>query len=157
MKQFLCTVIGAVGGGIAALFGGWTAAMTTLLIFMAIDYLSGIVVAGVFHKSKKSASGALESKAGWKGLCRKCMTFLFVLIACRLDLALNINYLRDAVCIAFIANETISIVENAGLMGIPIPKVIINAIDLLKDKGQEDSLPPTLGDDVLEDEDENTQ
>lgn len=112
--------------------------MTTLLIFMAIDYISGLIVAGVFHNSNKTESGALESKAGWKGLCRKCMTFLFVIVACRLDIALGSSYIKDAVCIAFIANETISIVENAGLMGIPIPQIITNAIDLLKNKESED-------------------
>lgn len=138
MKHFICTGMGIAGSFIASFFGGWTAAMTTLLIFMAIDYASGLILAGVFHKSNKTESGALESKAGWKGLCRKCMTFLFVLVAYRLDIALGSSYIKDAVCIAFIANETISIVENAGLMGIPIPKVITNAIDLLKNKGSED-------------------
>ena len=134
MKETICAGVGAAGSFIASLFGGWTAAMTTLVIFMMIDYVSGLVLAGVFHKSNKTDSGALESKAGWKGLCRKCMTFLFVLIACRLDIILGSTYIKDAVCIAFIANEVISITENAGLMGIPIPKVITNAIDLLKNK-----------------------
>lgn len=134
MKEIICAGFGIAGSIVASLFGGWTAAMTTLVIFMLIDYVSGLVLAGVFHKSNKTESGALESKAGWKGLCRKCMTFLFVLIACRLDLILGSNYIKDAVCIAFIINEVISVVENAGLMGIPIPKAITNAIDLLKNK-----------------------
>lgn len=137
MKEFTCAGVGVAGSFIASLFGGWTAAMTTLLIFMVIDYISGLIVAGVFHKSNKTESGALESKAGWKGLCRKCMTFLFLLVACRLDLALGSSYIKDAVCIAFILNETISIVENAGTMGIPIPKVITNAIEILRSKNDE--------------------
>lgn len=137
MKESICAIIGVAGSCVAAIFGGWNAAMTTLLIFMAIDYISGIVCAGVFHTSNKTDSGKLESKAGWKGLCRKCMTFLFVLIACRLDLLIGASYIKDAVCIAFIVNETISIVENAGLMGLPIPKVITNAIELLKSKSKE--------------------
>lgn len=137
MKESICAIIGVAGSCVAAIFGGWNAAMTTLLIFMAIDYVSGIVCAGVFHASNKTDSGKLESKAGWKGLCRKCMTFLFVLIACRLDLLIGASYIKDAVCIAFIVNETISIVENAGLMGLPIPKVITNAIELLKSKAKE--------------------
>ena len=101
---------------------------------MAIDYVSGLIVAGVFHTSNKTNSGSLESRAGWKGLCRKCMTLLFVLVAYRLDLVIGTNYIRDAVIIAFIANETISLVENAGLMGIPLPAVIIKAIDVLQKK-----------------------
>ena len=67
----------------------------------------------------------LESRAGWKGLCRKGMTLLFVLIAVRLDLLMGTNYLRDAVCIAFIANEALSILENAGLMGMPLSLIHI--------------------------------
>lgn len=137
MKEGLCTGIGVVGGFIASLFGGWDAALITLLMFMAIDYISGLVVAGVFHNSNKTETGTLESKAGWKGLCRKCMTLLFVLIAYRLDLALGVSYIRDAVIIGFMANELISIVENAGLMGLPLPSVITKAIDVLTKKATE--------------------
>lgn len=136
MKQFICTMIGAVGSGIAALFGGWDAGLVSLLIFMGLDYVSGLVVAGVFHKSNKTATGSLESKAGWKGLCRKCMTLVFVLVAYRLDLVIETNYIRDAVIIAFMANELISLVENAGLMGIPLPAVITKAIDILQKKSE---------------------
>ena len=137
MKEGLCTGIGAVGGFIASLFGGWDAALITLLMFMGIDYISGLVVAGVFHNSNKTETGTLESKAGWKGLCRKCMTLLFVLIAYRLDLALGVTYIRDAVIIGFMANELISIVENAGLMGLPLPAVITKAIDVLTKRATE--------------------
>lgn len=137
MKQFICTMIGAVGSGIAALFGGWDTGLVSLLIFMGLDYVSGLVVAGVFHKSNKTDTGSLESKAGWKGLCRKCMTLVFVLVAYRLDLIIGTNYIRDAVIIAFIANELISLVENAGLMGIPLPGVLTKAIDILQKKSEE--------------------
>ena len=98
------------------------------------------MVAGVFHKSNKTENGALESRAGWKGLCRKGMTLLFVLIAYRLDLALGTTYIRDAVVIGFMANELISIVENAGLMGVPLPAVITKAIEVLVKKAQADKL-----------------
>lgn len=136
-RNAICTTAGAIGGVIASLFGGWDAGLATLVMFMAIDYVSGLVVAGVFHNSKKTTSGALESKAGWKGLCRKGMSLLFVLIAYRLDLAIGSNYIRDAVIIGFIVNETISIVENAGLMGVPLPEVINKAIDILTSKSEE--------------------
>ena len=137
-KQMICTSAGAVGEFIASAFGGFDAAMITLLIFMTADYITGLLVAGVFHASPKSETGALESKAGFKGLVRKGMTLLFVLIACRLDMILGVNYIRDAVCIAFIVNELISIVENGGLMGVPIPEPIIDAIEVLKKKGDDD-------------------
>lgn len=136
MKSSICTATGVIGGFVASLFGGWSAALTTLVIFMGIDYLSGLLVAGVFHNSSKTESGALESKAGWKGLCRKGMTLLIVLIGYRLDLAIGVNYVKDAVTIAFIANETISIVENAGLMGVPMPEIITKAIDVLNSKSK---------------------
>lgn len=136
MKSGITTVIGVIGGMIASLFGGWDAALVTLIIFMGVDYVTGLIVAGVFHNSEKTKNGALESRAGWKGLCRKGVTLLVVLVACRLDLVMGSNFIRDAVVIAFIANETISIIENAGLMGIPIPAAIMRAIDILKNKAE---------------------
>lgn len=136
MKNAICTAIGVAGSCIATLFGGWDAALATLLIFMGVDYVTGLVVAGVFHKSQKSADGALESRAGWKGLCRKGATLLVVLVACRLDMVTGSNFIRDATIIAFIANETISIIENAGLMGVPIPAIVVKAIDILKQKAE---------------------
>lgn len=136
MKSFICTALGAIGAGIAAAFGGWSAALTTLIIFMAIDYLSGLILAGVFHRSSKTESGALESKASWKGLCRKGLTLLIVVVASRLDVMLGTTFVKDAVCIAYICNEALSILENAGLMGVPIPKAVKNAIEILKKKGE---------------------
>lgn len=132
MKNIIFGAFGAIGGAVAWLFGGWTMALTTLLIFMAIDYITGIIVAGVFHKSGKSKTGSLSSIAGIKGLAKKGMILLFVLIAYRLDLQIGTTYIKDAVCIAFMANELLSIVENAGLMGVPIPEVIVKAIEVLK-------------------------
>ena len=129
MKEWICTAIGVVGSFIASLFGGWDAALATLVIFMAIDYVTGLIVAGVFHNSGKTENGALESRAGWK----------VVLVACRLDLITGTNFIRDAVVIAFVANETISIVENAGLMGINIPPAITAAIEVLKKKSDTDN------------------
>ena len=137
MKNAICAAAGMGGSIIASLFGGWTASLTTLLIFMGIDYLSGLVLAGVFHKSPKTETGALESRAGLKGLIRKVTMLLFVLIGHRLDVAVGATYIRDAICIAFMVNELISIVENAGLMGIPVPAVITNAIDILKKKTEQ--------------------
>ncbi len=135
VKAIICTVFGVIGGAVAKLFGGWTEDMITLIIFMAIDFVMGLILAGVFHKSNKSASGNLDSRAGWKGLCKKGVTLLFVLIAHRLDISLQTDYIRTATIIGFIANEIISIVENAGLMGIPLPEVITKAIDILKHRG----------------------
>lgn len=135
--NIIYSVVGAVGGFIAAMFGGWSDALITLIVFMAVDYVTGLAVAGIFKKSKKSESGALESRAGFKGICRKGVALLIVLVAVRLDIVMQTTYIKDAVIIAFVANESISIIENAGLMGIPIPGVITKAIDVLKKNSDE--------------------
>ena len=133
----LDSAVGLVGGFIAMAFGGWSDALITLMIFMSVDYVTGLIVAGIFKKSKKSENGALESRAGFKGLCRKGVALLIVLVAVRLDIVMQTSYIKDAVIIAFIANEGISIIENAGLMGIPVPGIIARAIDVLKKNSDE--------------------
>lgn len=135
MKQGILTITGAIGAFVANLFGGWDAGLTTLVIFMGIDYITGLIVAGVFHKSGKTETGALQSNAGLKGLCKKGMMLLVVLVSARLDMLVGTDYVRDATVIAFCANEVISIIENAGLMGIDFPAPIRNAIDVLQKKG----------------------
>lgn len=134
-KNILISIIGVIGSAIASAFGGWSTGLTTLVIFMAIDYITGLIVAGVFHKSTKTETGTLESRAGFKGLCRKGAMLLVVLVAHRLDLAVGTAYIKDAVIIAFMANEAISIIENAGLMGVPMNDTLKNAIDVLQKKG----------------------
>lgn len=125
---------GIIGGSIASYLGGWDSALQTLLIFMAVDYITGLMVAGIFHKSDKTPGGGLESRAGFKGLCRKGVVLLIVLVACRLDLLTGSDFIRDSCVVAFVVNEAISIIENAGLMGVPIPAVITKALEALKAK-----------------------
>ncbi|GFI51147.1 MAG: phage holin family protein [Dorea sp.] len=131
IKLFAMTVIGGVGGWIIELFGGWTEDLTTLLIFMGVDYFLGLLIAGFWKKSNKSETGTLSSWSAWKGLCRKGVSLLVVLIAHRLDLTLSLSYIKTAVIIAFIANEGLSIMENLGIMGVPFSPVIQNAIEIL--------------------------
>ena len=134
-KAAVMTGAGVIGGMISQAFGGWDAALVTLLLFMAVDYLSGLIVAGVFQASDKSTSGSLSSVACWQGLLKKGMTLVIVLVAARLDIVLGTAFVRDAVVVAYIVNETISIIENAGLMGLPVPDVIMQAIEQLQGKG----------------------
>lgn len=138
MKEGILTTIGVIGGYIASLFGGWDAAMSTLFIFMTIDYITGVLVAGVFHNSAKTESGALKSGVGFQGICRKAVMLLIVLVAYRLDLVLGMTMIQDAATIALIANEAISIIENAGLMGIPVPAILAHAVDTLNQKSAEE-------------------
>ena len=130
----VCAAVGAVGGVIARALGGWDNAVVTLIIFMVIDYAMGIIVAAVFKKSEKSENGGLSSRVCWIGLARKVMTLLFVIIANRLDVLIGTDYIRTGVIISFCASELISICENAGLMGVPLPAIITKAIDILKSK-----------------------
>ena len=136
MKTQICTVIGAVGGVVTAAIGGWDASMQLLVLAMVIDYLTGILVAGVWHKSAKSANGALESRAGFKGLIRKGCILAMVLIAHYMDMAIGTQYIRDALVIGFAANEIISILENLSLMGVQYPEVLKKALDIMQDKSQ---------------------
>ena len=105
---------------------------------MVVDYIMGIIVAAVFKRSDKSDSGALSSRSAWTGLVRKFVTLLIVLIAYRLDVLLGTQYIRTAAVIGFCSSELVSIVENAGLMGVPLPPIIKKAIDVLKNKNRDD-------------------
>lgn len=134
MKDWICTAVGMVGAAAAWAFGGWDAALMALVICMAVDYISGSLVALVFHKSNKTVTGAYDSRYGLKGLCKKGLMLLFVVVAVQADRLLGADYVRDAVCIGFCVHEMISIVENLGHAGIPLPQAIINALDQLQSK-----------------------
>lgn len=135
LKGLFCACVGTAGSLATAIFGTWSGDMTTLLVFMIIDFIMGLCVAGIFRKSNKTQSGALDSTAGWKGICRKGITWLMILVAHRIDIALGINCIRAASVIGFTANEALSIIENAGLMGIKLPDSLKKSIDALTKKG----------------------
>lgn len=131
------TIVGMIGAAVAALLGGWDMALQTLIGFMATDYITGITVAAVFGKSNKTEGGALSSTAGLKGLFKKGGMLLLVYIACRLDLLIDSTYVRDTVVIALVANEAVSVIENLGLMGVPIPTTVTKTIEVLKNETEE--------------------
>ena len=136
MKETVCTAIGLIGSLVTSLIGGWDVPMKALVICMIIDYISGLMVAGIFHKSRKSDNGALNSSIGMKGLCKKCVVLFWVIVMAQVGKVTNMEYLRNALIIGFIANEFISIAENSKLMGIPLPKPIFNAIDVLTERSE---------------------
>lgn len=138
IKIYIYGVIGAMGSLTSVIWGGWNEALMALCVLMVADFFAGLIIAGVFKNSPKSTTGGLSSATGWKGVCKKIMTLVLVAIGHYLDIALGIDYIRNAIIYAFMANELISIIENAGLMGLPIPKILSNAIDLLKEKADED-------------------
>lgn len=135
MKETVCAVIGAAVGVGSWLVGGFDVSVMALMLCMGVDYATGLIVAGVFHSSPKTKGGGLDSQVGWKGLARKFVTLLIVVMANLADLLLEVHYIRDAVIAAFCANECISVLENAGLMGIRIPRVLTAALEKL---GEED-------------------
>ena len=137
MKATICAAAGIVGALVVSFLGGWDTALQTLVVFMAIDYMTGIIVAAVFKASSKSENGGLDSGVGLKGLLRKLAMLCVVTMAYYLDKVAGTDFVRDATCLAFVCNEGLSIIENFGLMGVPIPAPIRNAIDVLMHNDKE--------------------
>lgn len=141
LKNLFLLVIAWIGTGIAQALGGWDSAMTTLIIIMAADYVTGILIAAVWRRSPKTEHGALESRAGFKGLIRKVLIILAVLISNQLDIALHSpGLIRTAVILFFIGNEGISVIENMGIMGVPLPDIVRKSFEQLKAKSA-DTVP----------------
>lgn len=137
--QAVLGVLAALLSTAAHALGGWDAALQTLMLCMAADYASGMVVAGVFRRSDKSESGALDSRAGFRGLCKKGAELLLVLVAAQLDRSMGGgDWSRTAVILFLTANEGISILENLGLMGVPYPAFLRSALEVLREENNRD-------------------
>ena len=155
MKEHICTLIAVIGAIFTSLVGGWDSAMNTLVIFMAIDFMTGFVTA-ILGKSKHSGSGKLNSKAVWVGLAKKFCIILMVIVAMRIDILLETTYVRDATCIGFCVNELLSIVENTSLMGISYPPAMKKALEVLQKKaGHTNTDAQNLLDEIEKQEDDN--
>lgn len=135
IKNAVLAALAALGTFVANALGGWDAALQVLIGLMAADYVTGLIVAGVFKRSGKSETGALESRAGFKGIVRKCTILMLVWVATMLDRLTGAAYIRTAVCLFFIGNEGLSILENTALMGVPYPAFVRNALEAMRDKG----------------------
>jgi len=136
IKNLVLAIIAAVGTGIATALGGWDMALQALLAVMAIDIITGLLVAVVWKKSGKSESGAADSRAMFKGLMRKVVIVMVVCLAQQIDQSTGLNgILRLGAILFFTGNEGLSIIENAGLMGVPMPAIIKNALEQLRKKG----------------------
>ena len=135
VKNGVLASLAAVGSWIANSLGGWDASLQVLIALMVADYITGVLVAAVWHKSSKSSSGTLNSVAGFKGILKKCAILLLVWIGVLLDQALGSAYARTAVVLFFVGNEGISLLENLGLMGVPFPAFLRRALEALRDQG----------------------
>lgn len=133
MKNAVLAVLAVIGSTVAQALGGWDMALRVLIGFMILDYSTGWLIAAVWHKSGKSETGALSSYAGFKGLIKKCMILALVWMAQLLDLATGNDFVRDTVCLFFIANEGLSILENTAIMGVPYPAFIKNMLDAMRE------------------------
>lgn len=131
MKEWICTACGTLGSLVILALGGWDVGLQVLLWFMALDLLTGLLVAAVFHRSAKSENGRLDSRRCFQGVCRKAAILLIVGAAHAIDLLLGSEMVRNAVLFGFCVSEVISITENAGLMGLPLPAAWKNAIAVL--------------------------
>lgn len=135
IKNGVLAGLATFGSFVANALGGWDAAMQVLVALMVADYVTGVLVAAVWQRSSKSATGALDSKAGFKGILKKCAILLLVWIGVLLDQALGSAYVRTAVILFFIGNEGLSLLENIGLMGVPYPAFLQRMLEALHDKG----------------------
>ena len=135
MQKRILALLAAAGGVVIQALGGWDGALQGLVAFMAADYVTGLVVAGVFRRSGKTEGGGLESHAGFLGLVRKGGILLLVFLGTLLDSLPGGGFVRPAVCCFFMANEGLSILENLGLMGVPYPRFLGDMLESLREKG----------------------
>lgn len=135
IKNAALAALAAVGCFVSNALGGWDAVMIVLVALMATDYITGLALAAIWHKSTKSETGALDSKASFRGLVKKCVILMLIWIGVLLDRALGATYIRNAVAIFFIGNEGLSLLENVGMMGVPYPTFLRKALEALREKG----------------------
>lgn len=137
VKNIIFAALAAAGALITQALGGWDFTLKALVTFMAVDYVTGLLVAAVFRRSPKTGQGALSSRAGFIGLVKKCDILLLVLLAVMLDNVTGSGFIRAGVCLFFTANEGLSILENLGLMGVPYPQFLQDMLESMQKKNDD--------------------
>ena len=132
VKQVISLVIGALTTGLFKLIGEPTQDLKILLLLMVIDLIVGFTVSAVWHKSSKTKSGKVSSKVMFKGIVKKILTLVLVVVAYQIDILLGYDVIRHIAIIAFIVQEIISIIENISITGIKSPEIITKALDVLE-------------------------
>lgn len=138
-----CKICAAAAGAIAGLFGGWDTMLMVLVSAMIIDYVTGWIVAILGH-SVKTESGHLDSNVAWRGLLKKGMALLVVLLGALLDRAVGQAVFRNMVVWFYIANEGLSVLENLALAGVPFPAGVKRMLEQIREKNddtKEDAYP----------------
>lgn len=134
-RKSMYMLFGFIGGWIIEQMGGWSIPLQVFFWCVVMDSIAGYIVAGVFHNSPKTPNGKLASQAIFKGLVKKFMYICIIILGRQIDLLLSVNYLSNGLTLAFISLDVTSIIENVGLMGIPLPSILKDSLELLnKDK-----------------------
>ena len=134
-KNIVIIVFSAFGGLTSTFLGGFDKMLQALILFMLVDYFTGLAVAFIFKTSPKTESGGASSKIGFKGLTKKIVMISLVAVMVQVDRVLGTNsFFREAAIWGFMANELLSLIENAGLMGLKLPDGFSKAVDVLNKK-----------------------
>lgn len=140
MWKKITEIMAAVGGAVVSFFTTMPPLVYILIGVMSIDYVTGLIC-GAMGRSKKTESGYLASHEAWKGLLKKGVILLVVLLANLLDIAVSkgagitVEAVMGATCLWFIASEGLSILENVASMGVPVPKILIRMLEIMREKG----------------------
>ena len=136
----LLEILSAIGGAIASFFVTMPPLVWILIAVMSIDYITGLIC-GAMGNSEKTENGYLKSHEAFKGLLKKALILLVVLLAALLDMAVSkgagiqFEAVMGATCLWFIASEGLSILENVARMGVPVPKILLKLLEIMKSKG----------------------
>ena len=140
MWKKMSEFIAAIGGAIASFFVTMPPLVWILIAVMSIDYVTGLIC-GAMGKSKKTETGYLASHEAWKGLMKKALILLVVLLSNLLDIAVSngagitFEAVMGATCLWFIASEGLSVLENVASMGVPVPKILLKLLEIMREKG----------------------
>lgn len=141
LKYIIELIISSLGTMLINIIGKPTDELIILLMLMVIDLITGTIVSAVWHKSSKTKSGKLSSRVMFKGIVKKILTLVIVVIAYQLDILLNINMIRYIVIITLIIEEILSIIETITLTGLKVPTIITKALDVLERSVKDDDVP----------------
>ena len=140
MWKKITEILAAVAGAIASFFTTMPPLVYVLIGVMSIDFLTGLMC-GVLGKSKKTENGYLASHEAFRGLMKKMLIILVVVLAACLDYAVSLGTgitfeaTMGATCLWFIASEGLSILENVASMGVPVPTILLNLLEIMRKKG----------------------